>query len=342
MDAVKLTIPSNIYHLDQIITGFLELKEQGWDVTIENQSKNEENPFYGLAVLLAQYRGKKLVYDLWDGYQDLPGMEKGLAWCDFYFKRSFSREKNQRFFPQYAEKMRPLGLNYHVTRRDDPINEPLWKGIAKELTGRVSLRRFTREAFEETPVPCRGKPKILFLAQLWDDGEPGLTPGTRQERREINAMRLEILTALRRRFGEDFIGGLVDTPFARERAPELVLPRKDTERRAYLRRMHSADICIGTMGLHESIGWKTAEYVAAAKAIVNEKLRYEVPGGFAEGKNYLEFTTAEACVAAVERLAGDAEALFAMKQANADYYQNYLRPDVLVKNTLDQVPRENS
>lgn len=35
--------------------------------------------------------------------------------------------------------------------------------------------------------------------------------------------------------------------------------------------MHDTDICIGSMGLHKSIGWKTGEHIAASKAIINEK-----------------------------------------------------------------------
>lgn len=38
-----------------------------------------------------------------------------------------------------------------------------------------------------------------------------------------------------------------------------------------------SDICITTTGLHRSIGWKFAEYIAASKAIVTEKLNYS-PG----------------------------------------------------------------
>ena len=75
----------------------------------------------------------------------------------------------------------------------------------------------------------------------------------------------------------------------------------------------------------------------AAKAIVNERLHYTVTGDFSEGKNYLSFETVDECLVAVERLVEDSELRYAMKQANAAYYEAYLRPDVLVKNTLDLV-----
>ena len=74
-------------------------------------------------------------------------------------------------------------------------------------------------------------------------------------------------------------------------------------------------------------------------AIVNEEMHFTVTGDFAEGKNYLSFRTAEECLEAVRALAEDPERLYAMKLANERYYQDYLRPDVLVKNTLDIVDK---
>lgn len=117
--------------------------------------------------------------------------------------------------------------------------------------------------------------------------------------------------------------------------PEWIVPRDWTERRAYLKLVHDSDICIGSMGLHGSIGWKTGEYVAAAKAIVNEALCYQVPGNFREGIHYLSFSAAEGCLDALESLAGHPERILAMKKANARYYREYLRPDVMIRNTLD-------
>ncbi len=334
MVKIKLIVPSTIYHCSQIITGFLCLQDQGWDIVLEDRSRDSTNPFFDLPIVLARYRGKTLIYDLWDGYQNPVGMRKALEAADIYFKRSFSREKNEKMFPEYAEKMYPLGFNYHLTHKRNPINEPLWKSFIKPFTGRTPERYFVPEVFEAEPRTATEAPKVLFLAQLWEEDEPGLPLETVSERQYINHMRMEIMKGLRREFGENFIGGLVSSPLSQQRAPELVIPREKTERRAYLGLVHDADICIGTMGLYESIGWKTAEYIACAKAIVNEKLRYEVTGDFEAGKHYLPFTNAQECIQAVKELAWDPDRIDTMKQANREYYLNYLKPDVLVKNSL--------
>ena len=96
MDIIEVTIPSQLHHLSQIITGFLLLKEQGWDVKLVDRSRERDFPFHDLPVVLVRYRGKQVIYDVWDGYQDPEDMAKGLKICDFYFKRSFSAEKNKK------------------------------------------------------------------------------------------------------------------------------------------------------------------------------------------------------------------------------------------------------
>ena len=338
MKKVKLTIPSNIEHTAQIITGFLMLREQGWNVEIENRSRDKSVPFHGLPALFAQYRGKTLFYDVWDGYQDPPDMLLAIKQCDFYFKRSFSRGKNQEFFGADASRVYPLGFNYHVTHPNNPVGEPMWKAVLRPLQGKTPARYFTPKIFEGNGnAPCGDPPKILFLARLWGreawlEGDPA-----NDEREAISHTRIEIIRALRETYGSSFIGGINDCPLSRELAPDLIVPKELTERRRYLDAVHSSDICIGSTGLHQSIGWKTGEYVAAAKAIVHEELRYSVPGDFREGVNYLSFRTAQECVDAVAELVRSPDRIQAMKRANADYYQQYLRPDVLVKNTLSIV-----
>lgn len=131
------------------------------------------------------------------------------------------------------------------------------------------------------------------------------------------------------------MGGLSDNDLAREMAPDVIIEPEFTDRKNYLKLMKSSDICIGSMGLFESIGWKTGEYIAASKAIINEKLHYEVPGYFVNGKNYIEFSSAEECVNAVKELVKNPDRIYSMKLENNNYYNNFLRPDRLIENSLN-------
>lgn len=340
MEKILFTIPSTVYHVAQIAVGFHMLKKQGWPVEIIDRTRDRENPFFGLPVATAEYRGKKIVYDLWDGYQNPVDMGRCLEWADVYFKRSFSAEKNARLFPEHREKMFPLGFNYHVTYPTSPVNEPVLKSLLKPLMGKAPEPYFVPGVFEGQPRRTAPEDvKILFQAQLWDHRDPDLSPEMAEECAYINSTRIAIVRALKQTYGAQFFGGLRDSALAREQAPELIQPEKYTERRKYLKLVHSCDICIGTMGLHESIGWKTAEYIAAAKAIVNETFHYTVTGDFEDGKNCLFFSTAEECIEAVRTLVEDTDRRYAMEAANAAYYQNYLKPDVLVKRTLELVEK---
>lgn len=340
MNRATIYAESQVSHAGQILTGFLMLKEQGWDVRIVDNTKGEPGFYHGVPMIRAEYRGKKLVYDMGDGYNVPEDIMTALEDCDFYFKRSFSPEKNQMLLRNFEGKMFPLGLYYRVTHKGSPINEPLWKALLKPLMGKASARYFVPKVFEGRPEPEGDRqPRILFLTQLWNDHEPDFSEEDNRERTYINQMRIDIIRALRERYGDSFIGGLNDNALSRAWAPDLIVPAEYTERKRYLKLVHSCDICIGSMGLFESIGGKTGEYVAAAKAIVNERLHYQVTGNFEEGVHYLSFETVEECLTAVQKLVDDPALRLSMKQANAEYYRNYLRPDVLVKNTLEVVDR---
>jgi hypothetical protein len=51
---------------------------------------------------------------------------------------------------------------------------------------------------------------------------------------------------LKRCVWDAFVGGLEDNSASRQLAPDLILPKKMTERKAYLRNMHTCDIYIAT------------------------------------------------------------------------------------------------
>lgn len=183
------------------------------------------------------------------------------------------------------------------------------------------------ENFEEIPSykVNSGKPMILFSTRLWEG----------EENQGINTMRIGIIRALKGKYGKSFRGGLADSELARQIAPGLIISRLYTNKFSYLRRLHNSDICIASTGLHDSIGWKTAEYIAASKAIISEKLNYEVPGNWLKNKNYIEFDSVESCVMAVDSLVNNPDKIIDMQNANREYYLNYLKPDVLVARTLE-------
>jgi hypothetical protein len=114
----------------------------------------------------------------------------------------------------------------------------------------------------------------------------------------------------------------------------LILPPEATSQKNYLQTLKSFPICVATTGLHRSNGWKLAEYVAFSKAILTEKLAFEVPGRFKPERNYLEFSSPDDCVHCALRLIEDRSLRLALMRNNAAYFQLYLRPDRLIQNAL--------
>ncbi len=155
------------------------------------------------------------------------------------------------------------------------------------------------------------------------------------ERLRMNDARVKIIQQAKEKYGTDFTGGLYDTQYAREFAPaDIILDNKQATKKGYLKKMQSYDICIGSEGLHGSIGWKTAEYVCSSKAIVLERPKYLVPG-FEEGKHYLGFSNVDECMQQLEYLCKNTDKIVEMQKNNQEYYNNYLRPDAQILRTLE-------
>lgn len=340
---------SNTEHLSQLYTGFGLLENAG-KVNLK-YIKSEKYKSHGKQLLTVKVNDTfRISYDVND--HDRIYNEE-LANCDLYFKRSFHRDLHERI----SKKIKPLGLNYLVYGESDrAFKRALWglsandsKGIRVKLEDLVRSNRFLSnalrfqssgrhifkvEAFEGSPI-LKSPPLIMFFARAWDPSSfSNWSPEREQERADINQQRAQCIRVLRREFGKQFVGGLASSEFTVRNFPDCVVDSQFTRKDRYIRKLRQADICIATSGLDGSIGWKFAEYVANSKAIVSEPLNYEVPGNLTEGKNYLSFVTTHEGVDAVSALFDDQSRRYQMMSANHVYYNSYLRPDVLVWNTL--------
>lgn len=147
-------------------------------------------------------------------------------------------------------------------------------------------------------------------------------------------MRARCIALLRKELGPRFLGGFVPDRFARERYGKLLATEGLTAREQYFEALRRFPICIATTGLHGTIGWKLAEYVAFSRAILCEPLPCQLPGGFAAGTHYLPFTRPEECVAQAQRLIANRDLRAGMMASNAEYYRAHVRPDSLVLHAL--------
>ncbi|MBC6401626.1 MAG: hypothetical protein GDA37_11570 [Ekhidna sp.] len=195
---------------------------------------------------------------------------------------------------------------------------------------------FRSSDFESQPY-LHKKSKILFLTRLHNPDDVSLEH-SKIERENINRNRIDCIKACKKEFPNNFIGGLESDNFSKRYQKDLVLPTSLTKKEVFLNAVKESNICITTTGLYNSIGWKFGEYVAASRAIISESLKYELPGNFENYKNYLEFNGKDELIQNIRELLRNRDRLSErMMQENFHYYNNYLRPDVLVLNTLLRV-----
>jgi hypothetical protein len=350
--ACRLLYSSASPHLQQLYTGFRLLQRSGFlrlsqrarrsPVTYASDAPHLRGA--GHAHLDALVGGKlRLHFDTHDAHEIATDE---LENCDFYFKRSYLPAALESLPAQQRAKVMPLGMNYRVlpdiadgfaVRRALSMSgfsratlSPLKHAL--DTRNRLGFQPRLRQ-MESAPDPGAA-PNVLFLVAAYDPyDDPTRTQEKIDDRIFINETRARCIRLLREALGPRFTGGFGSNPFTRQNYPDLLWPDSASQEN-YLRVLRSFPICVASTGLHGSTGWKLAEYVAFAKAIVSERLVYDVPGGFDSGKNYLEFGSPEECVHAAIRLIEEPELRRAMMRNNAAYYRDYLRPDALVKNAL--------
>lgn len=324
-------------HTSMILTGLYMLKENG-DINllindIRDQEYKYDSNIPGVELIIGD---KRVFIDVADGYSDDEDMLRRLNDCDFYFIRSFDEEHNNRF-GEYKKKIIPLGLNFTVyckessklqTMPDNGIRYCL-KMLSARLLKMRMMNEYYLEDFIVPPKKTSYEPKICFMTRLWSNerDESNLID-------ELNDMRICIMRRLRELYGNNFVGGMYDNDISRRMCPDLIVSPYLTNRYIYLKTMQQCDICVATTGLHKSIGGKFAEYIAASKGIVSERLNYFVPG-LKQGENYIEFSDEESCVSAIDYLIGNPEILDKMKRVNRQYFLNYLSPDMQMKRVID-------
>ncbi len=344
---------SDVEHLQQIYTGFSRLHREGHlnlRQTIAHFDRLDRNTpnrwsdyrYFNTTVVID---GEITVtYDMHDwNWID----EEILNRSDFYFKRSYDADYIASL--DGSEKVFPLGLNFAVTSAErDPFKlkratfyegsawlKAVLKGLRIDnyLSSRETERVDNLEAFPD--FTC--EPRVLFMARMWDPGKVE-SKSQRQAVEAINESRANCIALLRRELGDRFYGGVSHDEYSARHFPKALLTdAQSSNKRNYLDILKTFPICVATVGLNGSNGWKLAEYVAHSKAIITEPLVYQVSGDFEAGSNYLEFNDPHSLVESAVRLIEDPNLREAMMVNNFEYYHSQVRPDALVLNSLKLV-----
>ena len=351
--ACRLICHSPGTHIQQVYTGLSMLHRSGvidlTQETVAGQARRADVEQHlrdagGTHARVVLNNAVAVHYDMHDA-QDIDARD--LDNCDYYVKRSFSAAYVGGL-PRGAEKVLPYGLNYHVlpdfadpfgVRRalrllKAPKERTLALREALDAGNRLKYYPRVRE-FESLPDYAL-PPRVLFLVTAYDPHDnPDRSARKIEERMRTNETRAQCIRLLRKELGTGFLGGFNHNEYTVKHYPDcLVSDAGITDKKNYIRTLRSHSVCVATTGLHGSIGWKFAEYVACSRAILSERLVYQVPGELTSGRNYLEFASPGECVQQALRLVADRSLRNEMMTANSFYYRTSLRPDVLLLNSL--------
>ena len=322
-------------HLVQIYDGFWRLKQKGL-ITLKAKRVTLEHSKPIIKVIVNNKY--TLIYDTLDGLNWIDGsLEENLEHlkthfeCDFYFKRSYNTELQ---FHLKKGKLFPLGLNFPF---DYEGNYPLTVSEKLKSFVKQNIKKdtFKQHTYEYPPV-MNTETKILFLCGLWNPDQVS-SNGLKDQRNQINSDRMTFVRACKAEFGDQFTGGIQIDDYSKRVAKDILVPSKITKKQNFLNAIKEHDICIATTGLHNSTGWKFAEYTAASRAIISEPLHYGLPGDFKKNKNYLSFGNTEELIANIYSLLNDKVKIQDMMIENYRYYTNYVNSEKMILNTLLKV-----
>lgn len=349
-------------HISQILAGYKLLENKKLlkiQKTVPYASFRADGNYEHNSIVEVEICGKKIAYDMADGYQSIHRKDRfdaQLENLDFYFKRSY----NSAFHKQMSNKhkVKSLGLNYLCSCVGNPYDKFYFKDRSlvefKNFlihSKNKNSNKYDYTIFESNNVKY-DEYCLLFLTRLWDSSSisaesilktyPYFSAEEAKQEAEkwkssldsATQNRIAYIRELKDHFGDRIIAGVSNDDFSRRVCPEFIVDPSVTQRNNYISMIKKNYICITSEGLHHSIGWKFAEYVAAGKAIVTEPLFYEVPYGFYEGTNYLTYTDVSSCIESCEKFLRDIDSVHAMEKRNREYYENHVRPDSLILDSL--------
>ncbi len=352
----------NISYTHQIIAGFTMLNEKGTINVDYNETPSLEQEFFHSGIVELFAEGKRIIYDLSDGYNNYPSfvaLDNALDRVDIFFKANINRSFHSCF--RNKAKIKGIPPRYNVTHPKSWADHIDYSALIKQKS-EMELRRiynrlpwtkywignYFSSAYEMEPV-LNHSPIVFFYTRLWDpsiassqssknadlDGKDvkNRIQQKCEEYAKISELRSGLVRALKKEFGPRFIGGVSPDTFSQHYCPDLL--GEDISRRSrYTKSLHQADICVNTQGTHKCWNFSFGEELAASKAIVTESPFYEEPAKLQDGENFLTYSSIDECISHVAKLYDDRDSLYSMMKANRTYYLSYLRPDKYVDYSL--------
>jgi hypothetical protein len=288
-------------------------------------------------VVLTMHRGdkgseRKVIVDLSDTSEFYSLV--ALDYADIYFKCNLMPGPLE-LLPSYLRKrVRPFGLNFACVDAESWTDWLAASVVRARSAARSDFRAaiggFINDLHMFVSIPSHRvfianpkehkRPIALFQTRVWPPEKSS------DDLEQLNDERIELVTALRGALREWFVGGIVDSEFARVRCSNAVVT-ESVHRRAYSALTRSALVGVYSRGIHGSLAFKFSEYLAAGCCMVVEPFEHILDIPLQSGIHYLPYYSTDSCVTACKTLLGDKPLAAEMSRRNADYFLRYLLPE---------------
>jgi Glycosyl transferases group 1 len=190
-----------------------------------------------------------------------------------------------------------------------------------QLNWREEYRYYFRRLPETSYRPARPRPDyVFFAATSW------------VEHPNVASTRAEFIRACMRQPAVRFEGGFAPRSDNDESDYPGLYVSGRYRLKEYVRRTGWSTFVFNSPAVHGCLGWKLGEFLALGKAILSTPLGRLMPGAFEPEEHFVPTDgTAESFDAAIVRLVADRQRRERLEQRARQYYDEYLRPDRLVR-----------
>jgi hypothetical protein len=341
----RVSPEQDLYHASKVLTGLSALRRKG-RVRLKFVPDRDPPAPGGLIIVLqvqvGEQAARNVIIDLSDTSDFIS--PSALDHADVYFKRSLTPGPLLSLPAPVRTRVRPFGLNFACVDAGS-WSDWLAASVARARAGhargvRTAARSFANDLQRFIGIPSHEAfvgnvraPKraiALFQTRVWP-------PGDSHDNLELlNLQRVSLVKQLRATLGSQFVGGIVDSPFARTTFPGLVVS-DSTHRRAYAALTRSALIGVYSRGIHGSPAFKLTEYLAAGCCMVAEPIEHTLDIPLVSGVHYLPFDSGDACARCCKLLLDDQGLSAEMSRRNAEYFRQYLLPERHIARVLEEV-----
>lgn len=287
-------------------------------------------------------RNKKITRFIID-FCDPPDIcQDAYSWCDVYAKINF----NKNVFDYDMSKLLIIPPSFGI--RIWNFRETFYHCIKNFLRVPFSLPTTTKtflkdyyQQYKRKPLenylsilenhPEKEKPYIFIIGTLWENTDNAIS---------TNKERKNFIEACKNIDNCEFEGGLYaltnHSQYGRYRHIIFSTPYSVDE---YITKTKISDIVFNTPAVHNSHGWKLAEFLAMGKPIISTRLSNELNTNLSHGKNIHIVENSCEMQSSIENILYDQQYKKLLSKNAKEYFIEHMTPRVVIKNIFEKIQK---